>query len=349
GSGKTHDFREWQPEDFDVSLLLHVTEDVFLDDDVLDGWSIYRGRDRGRVRRAEDGRVLKAEKNTPEEDLYKPANCERMDLVDYLYDHNVVPTEKGEPCSSRSFEKTCQKEPGWYQHDRTQALKNRKIRLHPQALDEELIRDKRGKQWIGIKDKSQAEPGTVIICDDVSPFIQQIAIDSKEINAFLAKYSYRLEDAPSLRTILCKLRELLEIFEGKTIYHSEITSHLPEFTDSVEEIQDLFELQQREIMQTWIESEGEREASPKWLGQFLEALQGGFFYIYRGGLYINTKNQRFIRALNSQGVRAVIFADATGDSRYLARWLGLSHEIPTISEEIPEENKAHIRLLQLTG
>jgi hypothetical protein len=350
GSGKTHDFREWVPEDFGASLLLHVTEDVFLDD-AQDGWSGYRGRDRGRVRRAEDERIVKAEKDTPKEDLYKPSNCERMDLVDFLYAHNETPSEKGEPCATCPFESTCQKEPGWYQHDRAQALKNRKIRLHPQALDEELIRDKRGKQWVKLKDKSQAESGTVIIADDVSPFIQQISIDAREVNAFLAKYSYRLEeDAPSLRAILCKLRELLEVSGDRTVYHSEITSHLPEFRDSVEEIQDLFELQQREIMQAWMSGEGKKEASPKWLGQFLEALQdGGFFHVYQGTLNITTKNQRFIRALNSQGVRAVIFADATGDSRYLARWLGLDSEIPAIAEEIPEQNKAHVRIQQLTG
>lgn len=346
GSGKSFDFGTWTADDFGVYQLLHVTNEPLTTDPHFAGWEQYRGRDNGRTVRP-DGRVVKAEKGTPEENKLKPSNCARWEFNDYLVERKITPSVD-RICLGCKFAAECKSTSGWYQHDRKVALAKRKTRIHPGSLGAEILRAADGKLWKDAKPDNR-QPGTVVVLDDVDPWVANTSVSIDEIANFQSEHDTLLESLPTLRKALVALKALLKSKSGQTLQHAQIIDRLPKIEEAENVLRSLYELEAYEIENAFENGDRANELGGLWVEPFVEAMSGnGHLYTYQGGLHIVQKNKRFLEALKHPAVKAVVVADATGRAEYYEKWLGCTTKIPTIAQKPPEQT-AKLELTQITG
>jgi hypothetical protein len=347
GSGKSRDFSTWHPNDFDAHQIIYACADPVTLEPAFADWGQYRGRDRGRLRRR-DGRVVRGDTPAPGETLLYESNCVRHDYSDYLATRNVVPTAD-RVCIGCQFATDCKTQPGWYQHDRKTTLAARRVRLHPSSIGGDVLRSRDGRLWNDAKNDETAKPGTVIILDDVDPWVSSVSVKSDNVRNFLNEYLLPLEKLPALRSTLAALVNVLESKDGANLQHDAIVAQLPKFAEPDELLQQLYELEDAEISRAYeADSDRRTEIGARWIGAFVEAMttSAGHLHTYNHELTISLRNERLIAALNSPAIVAVIVSDATGATEYLEKWIGVP--VVAIAQKLPDES-AKLEITQITG
>ena len=350
GGSKSYNISQYQPADFGAAQILWVVDDpVSLE---YPGWDQYRGRDAGRVVRS-DGRVIRANGDEPE--LYLEANCQRADRSDYLLRKGIVPNVP-EVCTTCPLfdDKTCSTTFGNYLHDREIALKSNRLRLPAAALGPEILQDHTGKPWDAQArkgdfdpDNDPRRPGALVFVDDVDPWVSTYAVSLATIKATTAELLADLDI--ELIGAIQALQRLLADKNGRAWVnrsHSQVMSQLPKLTLSAEAINRATTLEYAAATE-----EGSKIARV-WIHDFIEILHGakGYLYTYKGDLYVNRVNTRFVEAITHPAVIHTQFLDATATAEHLQNWLKgfVTQPIPVIAQEEPE-NPGLINLVQVTG
>ena len=353
GGGKSYTISQFKPADFGASQLLWVVDDpVTLE---YPEWSQYRGRDAGRVVRS-DGRVIRA--NGDEPDKFRPANCEKSTLSDYLLRKGIVPDVSGVCVTCPLYEdKSCSQTEGRYLHDKAVALKSSRLRLPAAALGSEILRDSAGKNWeeskaiardkAGTTTEDTRKPGAVIFVDDVDPWVSSYSLSLDTIKATAGEL---LADLPM--AVIDAIRRLQQLLAEKTgrrwvnRSHTQLMELLPAINLAKEALQPAYIREEMAVRE-----EGSK-ISRIWLQDFIEVLQGakGYLYSYKGDLYINRVNARFIEAITHPAVIHTQFLDATARVEHLQQWLRdwVTTPIPVIAQDEPEKPGV-INLVQVTG
>ena len=344
GAGKSFDFTQWTTEQLGVRKIIHACATPI--DPALDV-PYYRGRDSGRYIDPHDGRVLSA---TPDYrgDLFLESNCERADYARQLAEANISP-ESSLVCLDCPFKEACESTPGKYWYDKKQALKEPKLRLHPSGLAPEFIVDDTGAIY-GKGDSNQA--GTALILDDVDPFINSTQVTPDNISTFLERFSTFIDYAPKVRDAFNELVKLAET--GLTFDQGKILEVIPDCVGNSETITLIANAEEQHLLDQFANpDEPEVVEGKRWFLELYSALSGKdsqlfHVHIYKGTITVTTRNERFMKALHSGGVKVVIFADATARTEDLQHWFGVDKPIPVISQARPEE-EAQLKVVQIVG
>jgi hypothetical protein len=353
GSGKSHFFSTLDPvKDFGAYQVIYASSNPITLEDAFAHWHQYRSRDEGRLVRP-DGLVVRAKGKTPEgEALLFESNCVRAPLADFLATKSVVPSVD-RVCVGCPMAETCKTTEGWYQHDRKVTLAQPLVRVHPNSIGKELIRTNDGRIWDKVK-KDDKVPGTVIILDDVDPFISSVEVTESDIRTAIFDYLTFLENVPAIRKSMGALADLLQNY--KTLKHDAIVEKLPKFDleGKEEAIRNLYEFEDYCINRAFNTGSAKAKEThpPKWIGAFIEALttEGAEMHLSspkgrKVRLTITLKNKRLIEALNHPGVVAVIISDATGKTEWLEKWVG--QPFTPIAQEL--DKGADLEVVQVTG
>lgn len=341
GLGKSTDVSNWQPADFDAYQLLWLVDDPVTT--AYPGWEQYRGRDAGRVIRP-DGRVVRAQDET---DLYLEANCQRSKRSDWLLTRGLVPDVATVCVGCPAFDDgSCKSKDGSYLHDRGIALGSTRVRLPAAALGAETLRASNGQLWKDAPEDSR-QPGTVIVVDDVDPWVTQLSVGLTSVQTLSGQLLPVLEQHPELLKTFATLQRVLDEKQGRSWVNRsnlellDLFPGLPALPADV--LSALYGIETDLVLQE------NSKVSRVWLKDFIEVLQGkgGYLYTYQGRLHINRVNARFTQAITHPAVKTVVFMDATAKVEYLQNWLNVT-QIPFIAEADPAET-GNLRVTQVIG
>jgi len=336
GAGKSFDFSKVIPQELGARKVLWVTQDpINLDYDV----PFYRGRDNGRYRRDEDGRILSAPIGYKDSLVFE-ANCIRWSRAQELIERNVAPTSK-KLCSDCPMQKECMVTKGMYHHDRNETLKQPLYRVHPSALSPKLIVDDHGVEWR--KSESQ-KPGTVLILDDITigNFFQTFTISPEEITYHIHEFDNFFEYIPNTRKAFENLRHLATTDEY--LNKASILKHCGKLSEPETAIENLIE--QEDL---YLTTNPNGNVKKRWFKTLYDAFSGdrAYVHIYRGNICVTTFNENILDTILSGGVRGVVLADATGETQHYEQLFGVVN-IPVISQKLPEQ-QADLEIIQVTG
>jgi hypothetical protein len=136
GSGKSHAVLNIENPDGKIWYLLNDHRNPTVDGITEDFTDLFPRNQYGFYRN-EEGKLVKADESTPKEQIEIGKNCIKADLFPKLTELGYDPNNGGieNPiCASCPMLKICKYVPGWYRHDRQEALKSPKIRCHPESL-----------------------------------------------------------------------------------------------------------------------------------------------------------------------------------------------------------------------
>ena len=359
GAGKSHDFEDWTAEEFGVTQLIHVTTEVNKLN-LNPNQTAYRGKNQGLIQRESDGRIVNATEadlprwaNDDNDQRLTQANCLNMARIQELQQHGIIPEAK-KVCNSCPFQEQCKTTKGMYQYDRHQTMKAPQVRMHPSALDRNWIKASNGETF----HKSECnEPGSGIILDDItSAWTTSTSVSRKAIRNLLKVLEPALVAKPGIHKVLNQLRTLVAQKDSHNrpvnIDDHELRQSLtakseinPEFIDILEENE------QQAVHDKLSHPDGEaKDLDTVWATEFLRALMlpsdQAYLHIYNHHLVITRRNERFLEALGSGGVKFILIADATGYTPYFEQWLNLDSKIPVIAQKAPDHT-ANLRLIQI--
>ena len=361
GTGKSYDAGLTSPELFDARQVICVSsEHRNPTTPTLKGWADLPARHKG-LTRDQFGKLRRAKPGQPY--VISP-NCGRNDTINALRSKNI-----GGADTSNIICKTCSNlEPcqagavHGYLHDRAQALKQPRLRAHPQSLPSPIEYD---------------YSNDVLLWDEASQIlkghrsISVAATDVTQAIADLAIASPKLFDA--LRPLLIALYPYLS-GENKQPYHGWkhefIKEVLPQVDVDIDALRSLLEADFDELLNSTKEhgvdladlprgvrkrfsdsdsdlSEQVSKISLNWLPDFLEVLRGnvaGNLRISHNTLTITLADRRLAEI--AKAAKGNIFLDATANPKDLALVLGCEpSEILTVRQEIPDTS--NLKVIQI--
>jgi len=368
GCGKSHFAGMATAELFKATQIIYISnEHRNASTATLASWVDLEGRHQG-LRQDDFGRKRRAENGQP----YTTApNCARNQVVNALRTKNVRGADTaGLICETCPFLEPCRGGQMFgYLHQRSNALKQPRLRAHPSSLPEPREYDYSNK---------------VLLWDEASVILKpyrSISIAAADLQQAIADLALKLPSVfDSLRPLLTTLHQYLsgEIKQPNKFgwKHNQLLAALPKPNSlDVEAISvalapdvnsllnttaqygvDLAELPAG-MRKRFSDSDGdvaariEKELALAWLPEFLDVLlsnTNGHLRIEHGRLILTLPDRRLAEI--AQAAKANLFLDATFHAEDLARVLGVEPaSIVTMRQTIPKQNNLEIIQIATLG
>lgn len=360
GTGKSFDAGLTSPELFGVRQIIYVSaEHRNPTTPTLKSWSDLEARHKGLTR----DQFGKLRRSKPGQSYVIAPNCGRNDAISALRSKNIGGADASSLiCQTCPNLEPCQAGAVYgYLHDRAQALRQPRLRAHPQSLPDPTEYD---------------YSDVVLVWDEaaeiIKPYhsVEVTAADLQRTIADLAIASPKLFDA--LKPVLTALHPYLS-GEIKSPYYGRkdafIRTVLPQVDVDINALRSHLEIDLDEILNStkehgidladlprgvrkrFADSDADlseqvsKKVSLNWLPDFLDVLLGnsaGNLQIgYDGTLTITLQDLRLAEI--AQNAAGNIFLDATATAVDLALVLGCNEEeILTVQQEMPDANNLEI-------
>lgn len=350
GQGKTFWAMRRQPQDFGDNikrLILTSPTALTLADE--SGWTPLRGKDYGRVR-TDDGRLVRAERGTPEDQLTLRANClkgEEIERLRQAHAHNSA-IDACKQCEHRGV---CSIKKGLYLADREHTAVEARIVADPASVQAQNdIWDCDGNPY------NQHSPGagTVLIVDEVDSVSidETLKVSTDEIKSTLAVLDNDLTG--SAKALVAFLSNIVkpsgfEIFGGKELRDAliKIASNPVNGGLSLQAVgRSLLEAANEQEIRVSAKNSPLHICWLEPLAQFLRGNDGITAWVDRDGLQFCRRNYQTRQLIGSEGLAAVVFMDATSSAKEIEQRFGTRCAV--IQARVPEP-KSKPRDIQIVG